>query len=94
MKLVDFSPRSGEGFSTAGGDGVDAAAAASDDLCGGLEEAGVFEAVEQRVQGAGTDAVSVVGELLHHREAEDRLVRGMQQDVDADESEIEFPLFS
>ena len=34
----------------------------------------------------------MVGELLHHGEAEDGLMRGMGQHVDADEAEVEFAL--
>lgn len=48
--------------------------------------------MEKRVESSRTDAVAVVGELVHHGEAEDGLVRGVGQHVDADEAEVEFAL--
>ena len=92
MELVDLGAGAGESFAAGGGDGVEAAAAAGDVAEGGLEEAGALETVQERVEGSGADAVSVVGELIHHGEAEDRLVRGVGEHVDADETEVEFAL--
>ena len=48
--------------------------------------------MEKRVESSRTDAVAVVGELVHHGEAEDGLVRDVGQHVDADEAEVEFAL--
>lgn len=58
----------------------------------GLEQAGALHAVEERVEGSGADAIAVVGELVHHGQAEDGLVRGMDQHMDANEAVVEFAL--
>jgi hypothetical protein len=92
VQLVDLGEGAGEGSAAGGGDGVETALSASDVAEGGLEEAGALEAVEKGVESSGTDAVAVVGELFHHGEAEDGLVRGVGQHVDADEAEVEFAL--
>lgn len=92
MELVDLEAGAGEGFAAGGGDGVEAALAAGDVAQAGFEQAAALETVEERVECSGTDAVVVVGELLHHGEAEDGLLRGVGQHVDADETEVEFAL--
>ena len=94
MQFVDFFAGFVEGFPAARGDLVDAAATPGYNVCRGFEESALFETVQQRVQGSGTDPIAVVGEFFHHRKAEDGLMRGMYQDVDSDEPEIEFALFS
>lgn len=48
--------------------------------------------MEERVEGSRTDAIAVVGQLLHHGEAEDGLVRRVSEHMDADEAEVEFAL--
>ena len=92
VKLVDLGAGEGEGFSAGGGHGVDAAAPAGDVAERGFEEAGVLEAVEERVESSGADAIAVVSKLLHHGETEDGLVRRVGEHVDADEAEVKFAL--
>jgi hypothetical protein len=92
VEFVYLGAGADEGFAAGGGEGVEAAPTAGDAAECGLEEAGALEAVEEGVESSGTDAVAMVGELLHHGEAEDGLMRGMGQHVDADEAEVEFAL--
>ena len=47
-----------------------------------LEQTGALQPVKERVKGAGTDAVAVVLEFLHHGEAEDWLVGSMDKHVE------------
>ena len=92
VELVDLGAGAGEGSAAGGGDGVDAATAAGDVAERGFEEAGVLEAVEERVESSGADAVAVVSKLLHHGETEDGLMRRVGEHVDADEAEVKFTL--
>jgi hypothetical protein len=75
-----------------GGDPVDPAAVACNVFENRLQQAGAFEAVEQGVEGSGTDAVAVMLKFLHHRQAEDGLVGRMDEHMNPDESKKEFPL--
>jgi len=93
MEFVHLFPGLGQCFFAARGNLVDPAATSPRDNGAGLEEACRLQAVEQGIEGSRTDAVTVVRELLHHREAEDRFVRCVEQDVDPDEPGKEFLLF-
>ncbi len=92
MELVDLEAGADECFAAGGGEGVEAALASGDVAQAGFKQAAALEAVEERVEGSGADAVVVVGEFVHHGEAEDGLVRGVGQHMDADETEVEFAL--
>jgi hypothetical protein len=92
VELVDFGCDLAEGFFAGRGDFVDAALAAGGAVEVRLEQAGTFHAMQEGIEGAGADAIAVVGELVHHGEAEDGLVRGVNQHMDANEAVIEFAL--
>lgn len=48
--------------------------------------------MKKRVERARPDAIAVLREFFHHRQAEDRLVAGMQQYVNANQAIKKFPL--
>jgi hypothetical protein len=50
--------------------------------------------VEERIERARSNPIAMMFKFLHHGEAKDRLVRGMNQDMDADKSGKELPLLS
>jgi hypothetical protein len=52
----------------------------------GFQQARALQPVKQRVQRPRADAIAVMLELLHHPQPEDRLVGGVQQHVDANET--------
>ena len=85
MKFVNLKTRLGKGSFSRGSNGVDPAAPAGDVPGFRFQEAAAFHAVEKRVEGSGSDAVAVVFEFFHHRKAEDAVVKGVHEDVDADQ---------
>ena len=93
VEFVDFVAHFLQRFFSAWCDLVDPAAASTCNFGAGFEHSSSLEAMEQGIQGAWTDAIAVVGEFLHHREAEDRLVRCVDQDVYPDEAGEELLLF-
>lgn len=74
VEFVDFGFDFVESLSAGGRDAVEAATVAANFIQAGLEQAGALQSVKQRVKGAGTDAVAVMLQFLHHGQAEDRLV--------------------
>ena len=94
MQFVDFLAGFLQSLLAASRDLVNSAAATANDMARRLKQAAFFQAVEQGIKGAGTDAVAVMREFFHHRHAVDWLVQCVYQDVDPDEPEIEFPLLS
>ena len=73
-------------------DGVEALLPAGHCLDGRPQEAASLQAVEQRVEGSRADPVSVVFELIHHRQAKDGPVSGVDQHVNSDKAGKEIPL--
>jgi len=92
VQLVDLDAGFFHGLSAGTGDAVNATPAATRIFEGGFEQAGTLQSVKERIESAGADPVTVMLELLHHRQAEDRLVRGMDEHVNADEPVKEFPM--
>lgn len=48
--------------------------------------------MQERIQRSRSNAITVMRQLLHHREAEDGLVRSMRQNMDAYETKKKFSL--
>ena len=92
VQLIHFSCGLFESLSAEGRDFVNATLAAIDVPQDRLQETVSLQAVKERVERSGADAIAVMGKLLHHGETEDGLVRGVHQHVDANKSEEEFPL--
>jgi hypothetical protein len=57
-----------------------------------LQQTAVFQAMQERVKGSGTDAIPMMCQLLHHRKPKDGLVGGMYEYMNPYEAEKEFPL--
>jgi len=92
VKLVDFGCDFFQGFSACGSDLVDTPPVATNLVEARLEQTGPFQSVQERVESAGTDAITVVFQFVHHCEPEDGLVRGVDQHVNTNQSVIEFAL--
>jgi hypothetical protein len=86
VQLIDLRPRMLESLSALSGHSVHAASASLDDLEHRTQQASTFHTVQERVQRAGTDPISVVPELLHHRESEDILVSCVNEHMNPNET--------
>lgn len=79
VQFIDLGLGLIESFSARGRDLVKTPAASADILEDGLQHSTTFQSVEKRVEGACSDAVSVVLQFFHHGQAEDWLMRSMQK---------------
>jgi len=57
-----------------------------------LQKPPAFHSVQQWVERPRSDVIAMVLQLLHHRQSEYRLVSGVQEHMDANESGKEVPL--
>lgn len=92
VQLVDFQACFVESLFAGSGDFVESPLGSSGGVGLRFQQAGFFQSVQQRVESARADAVTVVGEFLHHCQAENGLMRGVQKHVEADQPGVEFAL--
>jgi len=71
---------------------VNPSLASSDILENRLQQAAAFQAMQERVESSGANAISVMLKLLHHGQSKDWLVRSVHKHMNPYESEEEFPL--
>lgn len=90
VQLIDLFPGFFERPFPCRRDPVEASPATLDVFEGRAQQAALLQTVQQRVQCAGADAVAVMLQFLHHRQAENRLMPGVQKHVDANQSIEEF----
>lgn len=57
-----------------------------------LQQAAAFHSVEEWIERSRPNPIAVMFQLFHHRKAKDRLVRSMNEYMDANESRKKFPL--
>lgn len=77
VKFIDLHSGPIQSLLAGSRDPVDPTAVSSDILEDRLQETAAFQSMQKRVESAGTDAIPVVSQFLHHRRAEDRLLRRM-----------------
>lgn len=92
VQLVDLHSRLPQGFPSRRRDAIEASRAAAGLTRQCSKQAGALHPVEQRVQRARPNAVAMMRELFHHRQAEDRLMARVQQHVNADQAVKQFAL--
>jgi hypothetical protein len=92
VEFVDLLSRLFKSPFSGSGNPVNPAPATFDAIELRTQETGTFQPMQKRVKRAGTDAVAMVFQFLHHGEAEDGLVRCVKQHMDADEAIEEFAL--
>lgn len=56
-----------------------------------FQQSGTLQAMQQRVKRSRPDAIAMVLQFLHHSQPEDGLLRRMEQHMDSNQSEKEFP---
>ena len=83
MQLIDHAPRFIERLSACRRNPVDPPSASGHVLQFGFEQTATLHPVQERIEGSRPDAIAVMFQFLHHGEAEDRLVRSMNEDMDA-----------
>jgi len=71
---------------------VNPSLASSDILENRLQQPTAFQAMQERVESSGANAISVMFKLLHHGQTKDWLVGSMHKHVNPYKSEEEFPL--
>ncbi len=85
VQLVHFLFGSGERPAASGCDPIEAPAIP----CGilrRLEQPGALQSVQQRIESSRPDPVFMARKFLYHRQAEDRPLRRMHENVNANES--------
>ena len=92
MQFIDLQSRFFQCFPSIRGDLIDPSPASSNVLQLRAQESAAFQSVKQRIERSRTDAISVVLQLLHHGQSENRLVSSVQEHVDSYETEKKFPL--
>ena len=92
MKLIYFFPGFVQGFPASSGDLVNPSLATTNIPEYRLQQAAPLQAMQEWVEGSRTDAISMMRQLLHHRQAKDWLMGCMHQYMNPYESEEEFPL--
>ena len=84
--LIHSDSSLGQRSPAEGGDGVDPAAAAGDVFQRRFQKTAAFHSVQQRIERSRADTVPVTIQLLHHGEAEDGLMQGVHEHMNADEA--------
>jgi hypothetical protein len=92
VQFIDLHPGPVQSFLAGRRDLVDSSTVSSDIFEDRLQETAAFQTMEQGVEGSGADAIPVMGQFLHHRKAEDRLLRRMYEHVNPYQPEKEFSL--
>jgi len=93
VQLVDFFFGFGQGLSASGRDPVNPPVAPINLFEHRLQQPTAFQAMQQRVQGSGPNAIAVMRQLPHHGQSKNRLMRSVHQHVDPYQPEEEFSLF-
>lgn len=92
VKLVDLGFRAIESFLPGSSDLVNTPLTSSDDLQVGSEKPSSLHSMEQWIKCAGSDAITMMPKFLHHRKAEDVLVKRVDEDMDSNQTGKKFPL--
>jgi hypothetical protein len=92
MQLVNFSSGLVQSLFAHSCNFVDPATVPPNILEDGLQQTAAFQAVQEGVEGSGTDAIPVMRQLFHHRQPKNGLVGRMNEYMNPYEAEKEFPL--
>lgn len=87
VEFIDFGFGRSQSFLTLRGDLVNSATSSPNIFEGRFQQTGVLQAVEKRIKSPRTDAISVMLQFLHHRQAEDWFVQGVKKHMNPNQSE-------
>jgi hypothetical protein len=94
VQFVDLHSGPLQSFPTGSRDLVDPSTVSSDILENRLQEAAPFQTMQKGVESSRANAVPVMVQFLHHRKAEDGLLRRMQEHMNPYQPEKEFSLLA
>lgn len=92
MEFINLGFRRSQSLLTRRRDFVNPPPSSSHILESRFKQTGMFQAVKEGIEGSGSNAISVMLQFLHHRQAEDWLVRGVKEHMNPNQSEKEFSL--
>jgi hypothetical protein len=92
VKFIDLHSGPVQSLSSGSRDLVDPSTMSSGIFEDRLQETAAFQAMQQGVESSRSDAIPVMGQFLHHRNAENRLLRRMYEHVNPYQPEKEFSL--
>jgi hypothetical protein len=92
MQFIHLHSGLVQGLLAGGRDLIDPATVPPDVLKVGLQQAVPLQAVQQGVESSWPDAISVMRKFLHHRKAEDGLLRRMYEHMNPYQTEEELSL--
>jgi hypothetical protein len=82
----------GQRLSPHGRDVVDSPLTARNSFAGRLQQAIALQSMQKRIKSTGSNPIAVMPQLLHHGQSKNRLLCGMHQYMDADQTKIKFAL--
>jgi hypothetical protein len=94
MQLVHFHRDFVQSFSANTRDFVHAPLPPRNTIQVRLQQSRALHSMQQRIQRTRPDPVAVMRKFLHHRQTENRLMRGVHQHMDANQPVIKFALRS
>jgi hypothetical protein len=92
VQFIDFHSGLVQRLLAGSRDLVDPATVPSNILEDRLQETAAFQAMQEGVESSRPDAIPVMRQFLHHRKAEDGLLRRMHEYMNPDQPEKEFSL--
>jgi hypothetical protein len=94
VQFVDLHSGPVQNFLAGSCDLVDPSTVTSDIFEDRLQEAAAFQAMQKGIESPRANAIPVMGQFLHHRRAEDRLLRRVQEHMNPYQPEKEFSLLT
>ena len=92
MQLVDHDPGLSQGLSACRRDPIYPSSPPGYVSEIRLKQASAFHSVKERIKRSRSNSIAVMFKFFHHGKTKDRLMRSMDEDVDANESGKELPL--
>ncbi len=92
MKLIDLCSGLVQGLPSLASNPIDPSLASTHRRNNRLQQATPFQPMQQRIQRPRPNAISMMCQLLHHRQSEDRLMSRMHKHVDPYQPEKKLPL--
>lgn len=92
MQFIDHAPDFFQGLFTCCRDSIYPSSPPGDVSQIRLKQAAALHSVKERIQRSWSNAIAMMFKFFHHGKTEDRLMRSMDEDMDANESGKKLPL--